>query len=279
MKPPNAEQARHIFAALMADASRSSDPRLETIVESVPREAFLGPGPWKIVSGHRYVETPDDNPAYLYQNVLVALDADRQINNGEPFLHARWIGYVRPQPGEVVTHIGAGTGYYTALLSKLVEPGGHVHAFEIDPRLAAWAKRNLEPYPNVTVLAADAVTHPLAPSDVIYVNAGVAELPAGWLAALNPGGRLVFPWCPARDTGLALLVTARESGFDVDTQMPVAFIPCRGTESSAQCSPELDLDRLKEVRSIHRIADRRPDETAVAVYGDLWFSTDSVPTG
>ena len=65
MKSTDAAQALRFYAALMAGTSRSSDPRFETIVETVPREAFLGPGPWKIVSGHRYVDTPDANPAYL----------------------------------------------------------------------------------------------------------------------------------------------------------------------------------------------------------------------
>lgn len=273
------QQARNFYAALMAGAGRSSDPRFEAIVRDVPREDFLGPGPWKIVSGSRYVDTPDDNPAFLYQNVLVALDVDRRINNGEPFLHARWIGAVAPQPGEHVSHIGAGTGYYSALLSRFVEPGGHVDAYEIDDRLATEANRNLESYGNVTVLAADAVTHPLQPSDVIYVNAGVADLPAEWVKALKPGGRLLFPWCPMDGMGLALLVTARNGGLDAKPLMPVAFIPCFGAGQSSRPQPELDMSRMWKVRSVLPVADRRPDETAVAIFDDYWFSTDSPGDG
>jgi len=47
----------------------------------------------------RYLETPSADAAYFYQNNLVALDTDKGINNGEPFLHAGWIGAVAPQPG------------------------------------------------------------------------------------------------------------------------------------------------------------------------------------
>jgi protein-L-isoaspartate(D-aspartate) O-methyltransferase len=46
----------------------------------------------------------------------VALDAGKGINNGEPFLHASWIGAVSPKASDVISHVGAGTGYYTALL-------------------------------------------------------------------------------------------------------------------------------------------------------------------
>jgi protein-L-isoaspartate(D-aspartate) O-methyltransferase len=76
-----------------------------------------------------YLETPSADAAYIYQSNLVALDAGKGINNGEPFLHAAWIGAVTPQPGETVTHVGAGTGYYSAILSMLVLADGSVNAF------------------------------------------------------------------------------------------------------------------------------------------------------
>ena len=47
------EEARTLYARMMAAASRSSDPRLERIFELVPREAFLPPGPWHIMVEHR----------------------------------------------------------------------------------------------------------------------------------------------------------------------------------------------------------------------------------
>lgn len=136
-------EIRGFYARQLASASRLNDPRLARIFELVPREAFLPPGPWKILVTERYLETPSADPAYLYQNTLVALDADRGINNGEPFLHASWIGAVAPQPGETITHIGAGTGYYSAILSMLVLPGGRLNAFEIHEELAEAARRNL----------------------------------------------------------------------------------------------------------------------------------------
>jgi hypothetical protein len=131
----------------MARASGSDDPRLEETFALVRREAFMPPGPWKVLVGDEYVETPSADPAYLYQNTLVALDAEKGINNGAPFLHARWIGAVAPKAGEMVTHVGAGTGYYSAVLSMLVLPGGSLTAYEIDNELAKAARRNLAPLP------------------------------------------------------------------------------------------------------------------------------------
>ena len=130
---PNVLAIRRHYAELFAAASGSLDPRLTDIVASIQRENFVGPGPWTIVMNGRRIVTPNADPTYLYSNNLVALDDER--NNGEPFLHAAWIGKIEPKPGEIVTHIGAGTGYYTAILARLVEPRGEVFAFEIDADL------------------------------------------------------------------------------------------------------------------------------------------------
>ena len=71
------------------------------------------------VPGAGYLSTPDDDPAFLYQDTLVALDADRGINIGEPTLHARCLDALALREGETVLHVGAGAGYYTALLAHL----------------------------------------------------------------------------------------------------------------------------------------------------------------
>lgn len=102
----NAAEVRAFHARLMAVASGSDDHRLKRVFESVPREAFLGAGPWKIRVNERYVETPRADPVFIYQNVLVALDAAKGINNGEPFQHARWIGAAAPKSGETIIHMG-----------------------------------------------------------------------------------------------------------------------------------------------------------------------------
>ncbi|TPN37807.1 protein-L-isoaspartate O-methyltransferase [Mesorhizobium sp. B1-1-6] len=269
-------QSRSFYAKLMAAQARSADPRLEEVFAAVPREAFLGPGPWTIVAGQGAVETPSADPRFIYQNVLVVLDADKGINNGEPFLHAMWIGKLAPRPGEAVTHIGAGTGYYTALLARLVSPGGTVAAFELDADLASRAKANLAGYENVTVIPGDAVTSDLPPSDVIYVNAGVAAPPPGWLKALKPDGRMIFPWRPAERVPLAVLVTRTENGFACDPFMRSWFIPCSGASVASLAAKIPTRDQAARSRSIWLTADKLPDRTATAIFEHVWFSSRSL---
>ncbi|WP_329605632.1 protein-L-isoaspartate O-methyltransferase family protein [Rhizobium alarense] len=256
----------------MAAASNSVDPRFERIVELVPREAFLGPGPWRITVNRRHLQTPSADPAYIYQNVLVALDAEKGINNGEPFLHAAWMGAAQPGPGDTIVHVGAGSGYYTALLAMFALPGGSVSAFEIDDGLARRARQNLEPFANAAVVEGDATALPLPECDLIYVNAGVVAPPVSWLKALRPGGRIILPWQPLDWIGLALLIVRKKAGFTVRPLMSSWFIPCIGASDAGQCSKAPNAAEARSIRSLWLTAERPPDETAVAIYRDVWFS-------
>jgi len=187
---------------------------------------------------------------------------------------------VAPRPGEAVSHIGAGTGYYSAILSRLVLPGGSVHAFEIEPKLARKARRNLLPYLGVTVVAGDAVTLPLPASDIVYVNAGVVAPPAGWLRALKPRGRLIFPWRPSEEVALSVLVTRRKAGFALEPLMPSWFIPCIGAGQAGDRAKKLpDPEEARGTRSIWLTEDKQPDETATAIIGNVWFSSKPVSRG
>jgi len=267
------DEVRGFYAQLMFAASRSNDPRLSRAFQLVPREAFLGPGPWQIMINQKYLRTPSADPIYIYQNALVALDAEKGINNGDPFLHAVWMGAIAPAVGETVCHIGAGTGYYTAILSLLVLPDGVVHAFEIEPQLAERARANLEAFENVRVIAGDATALPLPDSDLIYVNAGIAAPPRAWLEKLRVNGRMIFPWRPDEEIGITLLVTRSEAGFAVKPGMASWFIACVGASSRDNCIRTPSGGDAWAVRSLHLTTDRAPDETAITIYKDVWFSS------
>ena len=275
MMPTRIDELRQFYARLVTAIGRSGDQRLIEAFGFVPREAFL-PEPWLIKAGSSYLEVPSDDPAFIYQNVMVALDADQELNNGEPGLHAAWMNAAGIRPGDVVVHIGAGSGYYSAIMSILVAPGGSVAAYEIDDRLAEAARENLKPYGNVSVVGRDGVKEPLPQADVIYVNAGVVAPPVGWLAALRPGGRLIFPWRPAEMFGIAVLVTRMRGGFALTPLMPSWFTPCVGASEAGPGATVPDYEAAWRVKSIRLVAQEAPDETACAVYGDVWFSSKNV---
>ena len=93
---------RAAYAKQVLAAANTRDARLAAAFAAVPREDFLGPGPWLIVRwGTRdYVPTPDADPVYLYTDDLVALLPERRLNNGQPSLHAHLIHRASPAGGE-----------------------------------------------------------------------------------------------------------------------------------------------------------------------------------
>jgi protein-L-isoaspartate(D-aspartate) O-methyltransferase len=170
--------------------------------------------------------------------VLVALVPEKGLNNGQPSGHAMWLSAADPRPGEHVVHIGAGTGYYTAILAHLVGGSGRITAIEYDASLANRARENLARFSNVVVINADGVVWPFDPADVIYVNAGVARPAETWLDRLNAGGRLVMPLTSHAPPGgvshgVVFRFEKRGAEFAAQVVSPTGFIPCEGLREAA----------------------------------------------
>jgi protein-L-isoaspartate(D-aspartate) O-methyltransferase len=189
------DEIRRAFAEeVRAVAHLDSDALVEAFAR-VPRERFLGDGPWQIVRPldrkQPYRTTQDGDVRHIYHDVGVALDPSRLLNNGQPSALALWLQATALAPGETALHVGCGVGYYTAIMAELVGATGHVTGYEIDPGLAARARDHLAPWPQASVETGDG-THPTGSFDAIFVNAG-ATSGAAWVGALRPGGRLVLP--------------------------------------------------------------------------------------
>jgi protein-L-isoaspartate(D-aspartate) O-methyltransferase len=66
--------AKRQYADSIGQAAGLQSDRLVRALVQVPRENFLGRGPWKILRPPNiwnYEDTPDDDPAQIYQDVLV----------------------------------------------------------------------------------------------------------------------------------------------------------------------------------------------------------------
>ncbi len=110
--------ARQAYAERLRRLGPLKSERVVQAFATVPRERFVGGGPWRIIPpGKNARMTPDSDPCHLYDNVLVSLDADRNINNGEPRLWAALFDQLDIQAGAAVAHVGSGTGYYSAILA------------------------------------------------------------------------------------------------------------------------------------------------------------------
>ncbi len=271
-------QAHRLFYADMitANAGIPSGSELEAALASTPRERFVGAPPWKIFTRSGYVDAPSEDPAFLYQDVVVSLGSQAPLNNGQPTLHAFCLAALAPKKGERVVHVGAGTGYYTALLARLVGETGTVDAYEIEPELAQRATRNLAEFPNVSVHPRSGAEGPLPACDVLYVNAGATEPLPVWLDALEVNGRLLFPLTAAVGGGATLLVTKREAGlFSARFLLRAQFVPCIGARNEAMEERLMEAfrnGRWSEVKSLYR--NDMPDASCWCAGPGWWLSVD-----
>ena len=233
---------RRAYAKQIMFAAGVTDPRIEAALANLRREAFLQPGPWPIMQPMRgYRMTPDDNPVYLYQDVLVGIVPEKGLNNGQPSFLIFLISLGRPREGERIVHIGAGQGYYTAVMSELVGKTGHVTAIEYEHDLAMRATANLSEFSHVRVLEGDGTTMPLDFCDVIYVNAGAVRPMNTWLDALNDGGRLVLPLTTSYTTdqghamtrGAIFLIERKGRDFIAQWKSETGIYPCFGGRDAA----------------------------------------------
>jgi protein-L-isoaspartate(D-aspartate) O-methyltransferase len=258
---------------LIAGNAGTDNPRLIEAFATIERERFVGPGPWKVNDfAGGYIDTPSDDLTYLYQDVVVALVPERRINNGQPQLHARCLAELQIEDGETAVHIGAGAGYYTAMLAHLVGSTGSVITYEIDKDLAAKAAANLALWPNVSVRAQSATDGDLPACDVVYVSAGATRPPDAWLDALRPRGRLLFPLTPNIGMGGMLLVTrAAAATFDARFVQPATFIYCEGARDSSEgdlLAKAFALGTWRQVKSLRRGI---PPDDSCWYAGDGWW--------
>jgi protein-L-isoaspartate(D-aspartate) O-methyltransferase len=270
------EAARRVYAEELRFLTQMSSSALLAAFASVPRERFVGPGPWRIL-GERDLRTSEDaDPRRVYQNALIALDEAKGINNGQPSMWALFFDQLGVRPGDHVLHLGCGTGYYTAILAELAGPQGKITAIEIDEALAERARAALVPWPQVTVLHADGSIGPFEPADILVASAGATHPPSSWLAAFKPRGRLLFPLAPAKGLGAMALVTrVCEGSFEARLSFGTQFIAFSGAcdpEVGRQLAEALRRDQGTAVRSLR--CDPHEIGESCWLHGEGWcFST------
>jgi protein-L-isoaspartate(D-aspartate) O-methyltransferase len=239
--------ARRFFAEEIRAVAHLRSRALVEALATVPRERFLGPGPWQILAPEAgmgevaYWTTEDADPRHLYHNVAVAIAPERQINNGQPSLLATWIDALELAPGERAVHLGCGVGYYTAVMAEVVGPAGHATGFEVEADLARRARENLAGMAQVEVVHGDGGALDPETADAILVNAGATHPLPSWLDALRPGGRLLLPLtftAPSAPPstvgrGFGLLIKREAGGFSARFLTPVAIYPCAGARDEA----------------------------------------------
>ncbi len=106
------------------------------------------------------------------------------------------------QPGQMVADVGAGSGYLTWRLAQAVGPSGRVYGTDIQPEMLAILRTNVLQHGVTNVIPVlGSATDPHLPTnaldlillvDVYHECDFPYEMTQGMVAALKPGGRLVY---------------------------------------------------------------------------------------
>jgi ubiquinone/menaquinone biosynthesis C-methylase UbiE len=112
------------------------------------------------------------------------------------------IAALQIRQGQVVADVGAGSGYYTMLLSAAVGPRGRVYATDIQPEMLAMIRKKIErkPVSNVELVLGtptesrlpDGAIDLVLMVDVYHELARPQTFLQSLQRALKPGGRLVL---------------------------------------------------------------------------------------
>lgn len=206
---------------LLATLAEASPLRLA--LEEVPRERFV----------------PLDQIEASTTDAPISLgDAERSTVSA---MHAYATSFALAQiaPGQHVLDVGAGSGYGTALLARLVGEQGHVTSVEIDPSLAALARTELEALgaSPIEVNAGDGLDPRYWTTDLDRVVIGFAlpDLPTELVASLREGAIVVAP--VSRGDGQRLCRIVAGPVPEVSWHDAVRYVPAQRNAPRALTPP------------------------------------------
>ena len=176
------------------------------------------------VARHLFVPTGVRHRAYE--------DSALPIGNGQtisqPSIHARYLELLRLKGTEKVLEVGTGSGYQTALLSRLAS---QVFTIERIAPLLDKAREVLSQLGanNISFMLGDGTLgwRQFAPFDAILVGAAAPEVPAAYTEQLAEGGRLLIP-LGQRDEQILNLFTRVGDELEGEDIAPVRFVPLVG---------------------------------------------------
>jgi len=159
-------------------------------------------------------------------------DSALPIGNGQtisqPSIHARYLELLRLKGTERVLEVGTGSGYQTALLSRLAS---QVFSIERIAPLLDKAREVLGQMAlnNVSFMLGDGTLgwRQFAPFDAILVGAAAPDVPAAYSEQLAEGGRLLIP-LGNREEQVLNLFTRNGSFLEKEDIAPVRFVPLVG---------------------------------------------------
>lgn len=189
------------------------------------------------ITDRRVIEAMLKIPRHLFVEEAMAAQAynDNPLPIGErqtisqPYMVALMTELLQLKGKEKVLEIGTGSGYQAAILAVLAE---RVCTMERIRPLALKARKVLDRLGllNVNIKIDDGTCgwEEEAPYDAILVTAGAPDIPAGLVAQLAPGGRLVIPVGDQLSQTLVRVVKRDDGSCTVEDSIGCRFVKLIG---------------------------------------------------
>lgn len=168
-------------------------------LEKTPDWPFNLMGDLKIKEAFLAVDRADFIPAdmkeFAYEDRPLPIGEGQTIS--QPAVVAFMLGLLRPKAGDRILDVGAGSGWQTGLLAKIVGDEGEVDAVEVVPELSQQARKDLSKYgfTNIKFFCQNARSGlaQRAPFDGIIAGATGESVPQAWKDQLKVGSNIVMP--------------------------------------------------------------------------------------
>ncbi len=186
------------------------DKRVLDAFRTVPRHKFL----------------PPDTQRQAYDDESIPIGEGQTLT--APFEVAFMTEVIDPKPTDKVYEVGTGSGFQSAILSRLVKD---VYSVEIHPPLgkrAAEVHKELG-YTNIHTRIGDGYAGwpEAAPFDAIVVTCAPTKVPPPLVEQLKEGGRMVIPLGGKFDQRVHLMI--KKDGKLTDKVLrPTLFVPMTG---------------------------------------------------
>jgi protein-L-isoaspartate(D-aspartate) O-methyltransferase len=205
---PETSQTRMARLILALRSQGVTDPRVLEAIERTPREIF----------------TPDLFKDRAFEDSALPIACGQTIS--QPFIVGLMTQALTLGPRDRVLEIGTGSGYQTAILSRLARL---VYTVERYRTLMKEAEERFKTLGLVNVITrfgdGGEGWAEQAPFDRILVTAAAPEEPKKLLAQLKPGGVLVAPIGKGPVQSLRRYAGDGQGGFKVELLGDVRFVP------------------------------------------------------
>ncbi|MDX2495446.1 MAG: protein-L-isoaspartate(D-aspartate) O-methyltransferase [Desulfuromusa sp.] len=180
-----------------------------------------------VVPRHLFVEA--GLQSHAYGDASLPIGEKQTIS--QPYMVAAMTAALELQGDERILEIGTGSGYQTAVLSRLVK---RVYSIERIAVLAGRARKILDQLQmsNINIKVGDGTMgwKDQAPFAGILVAAGSPDVPAKYLEQLEIGGKLVLPVGDQSQQILMRIIRKDKDIFEREQLMGCRFVPLIGEQ-------------------------------------------------